>query len=76
VWPLNVGQVYTTLQRLERDGLAAATGSGVAVALGVLAMTVGLIRSEPARDLRTLTRADPGRQRLTREGSLLANGPA
>ena len=20
-WPLNVGQVYTTLQRLERDGL-------------------------------------------------------
>ena len=24
VWPLNVGQVYTTLQRLERDGLIAA----------------------------------------------------
>ena len=23
VWPLNVGQVYTTLQRLERDGYAA-----------------------------------------------------
>ena len=22
VWPLNVGQVYTTLHRLERDGLA------------------------------------------------------
>jgi DNA-binding PadR family transcriptional regulator len=21
VWPLNVGQVYTTLQRLEREGL-------------------------------------------------------
>src|SRR5438094_2273456 len=21
VWPLNIGQVYTTLQRLERDGL-------------------------------------------------------
>src|SRR3954462_13754655 len=21
VWPLNVGQVYTTVQRLERDGL-------------------------------------------------------
>ncbi|HEY3035181.1 MAG TPA: helix-turn-helix transcriptional regulator, partial [Streptosporangiaceae bacterium] len=21
VWPLNVGQVYITLQRLERDGL-------------------------------------------------------
>jgi DNA-binding PadR family transcriptional regulator len=24
VWPLNVGQVYTTLQRLERDGLIVA----------------------------------------------------
>ena len=24
VWPLNVGQVYTTLQRLERDGLVIA----------------------------------------------------
>ena len=23
VWPLNIGQVYTTLQRLERDGLVA-----------------------------------------------------
>ena len=28
VWPLNVGQVYTTLQRLERDGLVAADGEG------------------------------------------------
>jgi len=26
VWPLNVGQVYTTLQRLERDGLVSAIG--------------------------------------------------
>ncbi|MGN6250881.1 MAG: PadR family transcriptional regulator [Marmoricola sp.] len=25
-WPLNVGQVYTTLSRLERDGLVAAEG--------------------------------------------------
>src|SRR3954447_18047230 len=25
-WPLNVGQVYTTLARLERDGLVAAQG--------------------------------------------------
>jgi DNA-binding PadR family transcriptional regulator len=25
-WPLNVGQVYTTLTRLERDGLVAETG--------------------------------------------------
>ena len=27
VWPLNVGQVYTTLQRLERDGLVVADDS-------------------------------------------------
>jgi DNA-binding PadR family transcriptional regulator len=27
VWPLNVGQVYTTLQRLERDGLVESEGS-------------------------------------------------
>jgi DNA-binding PadR family transcriptional regulator len=26
VWPLNVGQVYTTLERLERDGLVASDG--------------------------------------------------
>ncbi len=26
VWPLNVGQVYTTLARLERDGLVQRTG--------------------------------------------------
>jgi len=25
-WPLNIGQVYSTLQRLERDGLVAADG--------------------------------------------------
>ena len=28
VWPLNVGQVYTTLQRLERDRLVEADGEG------------------------------------------------
>jgi DNA-binding PadR family transcriptional regulator len=27
-WPLNVGQVYSTLARLERDGLVGATGGG------------------------------------------------
>ena len=27
VWPLNVGQVYTTLQRLERDGLIESNAS-------------------------------------------------
>src|ERR1700722_19396312 len=28
VWPLNVGQVYSTLQRLERDGLVESDGTG------------------------------------------------
>ena len=28
VWPLNVGQVYTTLQRLERDGLVETDDDG------------------------------------------------
>lgn len=28
VWPLNVGQVYTTLQRLERDGFVISEGDG------------------------------------------------
>jgi hypothetical protein len=32
VWPLNVCQVYTMLQRLERDGLAGRDGSGAAPA--------------------------------------------
>ncbi|GIF46199.1 putative ABC transport system permease protein [Asanoa ferruginea] len=41
-----------------------ATGAGIAVALAVLAMTVGLIRSETARDLRTLTAT--GARRRTR----------
>ena len=27
-WPLNVGQVYTTLQRLERDGLVESNDAG------------------------------------------------
>jgi DNA-binding PadR family transcriptional regulator len=30
VWPLNVGQVYTTLQRLERDGLIESDGDSEA----------------------------------------------
>src|SRR5947209_3879773 len=28
VWPLNVGQVYTTLRRLERDGLVSSDDAG------------------------------------------------
>jgi putative ABC transport system permease protein len=40
------------------------TAAGIILALGVLAMTVGLIRSETARDLRTLTAT--GARRRTR----------
>jgi putative ABC transport system permease protein len=51
-----------SLQRLREY----ATITGVLVALGVLAMTVGLIRSETAGDLRTLTAAGAsGRTRRT-----------
>ena len=39
----------------SRRAMAIATGAGALLALGILAMTVGLIRSESAGDLRTLT---------------------
>ena len=42
---------FASLSQLGDD----ATAVGILVALGVLAMTVGLIRSETANDLRTLT---------------------
>jgi len=51
-----------------------ATGAGIAVALGVLAMTVGLIRSETARDLRTLTAT--GARRRTRRALTAATAAA
>ena len=35
VWPLNVGQVYTTLQRLERDGFVESDGTGEGPAEGL-----------------------------------------
>ncbi|GIM95959.1 FtsX-like permease family protein [Paractinoplanes toevensis] len=50
------------------------TAGGIAVALGVLAMTVGLIRSETARDLRTLTAA--GARRRTRRTLTAATAAA
>lgn len=50
------------------------TAAGIAMALGVLAMTVGLIRSEAARDLRTLTAA--GARRRTRRALTAATAGA
>jgi DNA-binding PadR family transcriptional regulator len=60
-WPLNVGQVYTTLSRLERDGYVAGTGADddghvmyVATAAGreeVAAwFTTPVARTQPPRD--------------------------
>jgi putative ABC transport system permease protein len=50
------------------------TAAGITVALGVLAMTIGLIRSETARDLRTLTAA--GARRRTRRALTAATAAA
>ena len=41
VWPLNVGQVYTTLQRLERDGLVESDGEGEGPQKGFRITTAG-----------------------------------
>jgi putative ABC transport system permease protein len=51
-----------------------ATGAGILVALGVLAMTIGLIRSETAGDLRALTAT--GASARTRRGIVAATAGA
>ncbi len=52
VWPLNGGQVYTTLQRLERDGLVESDGTGTEGPQKGFRITAGGER-ELARWLRT-----------------------
>jgi DNA-binding PadR family transcriptional regulator len=54
VWPLNVGQVYTTLQRLERDGLVV-TDDGE----GERSQKRYRITSAGARELREWLRTPP-----------------
>jgi DNA-binding PadR family transcriptional regulator len=54
VWPLNVGQVYTTLQRLERDGLVESDGSGEDSPQKAFRIT-----SEGARELAEWLRTPP-----------------
>jgi putative ABC transport system permease protein len=51
-----------------------ATGAGIMVALGVLAMTIGLIRSETSGDIRTLTAT--GASARTRRGITAATAGA
>ena len=41
VWPLNVGQVYTTLKRLERDGLVTSEDEGDAPQKGYTITAAG-----------------------------------
>ena len=55
VWPLNVGQIRTTLQRLERDGLAGSDGSGEEVPEKAFRVT-----SDGQRELAAWLRTPPG----------------
>jgi putative ABC transport system permease protein len=61
---LALGYQVTVETRTDGPSLAefadGATALGIVIALGVLAASVGLIRSETARDLRTLTAAGAG----------------
>jgi putative ABC transport system permease protein len=50
-WPSGAGAGWARPGEIADD----ATALGIAIALSVLAMSVGLIRSEAAQDLRTLT---------------------
>ncbi|WP_433361014.1 FtsX-like permease family protein [Dactylosporangium sp. CA-152071] len=87
--PLTQAQIDRAEETAERSGLTVetrptgadvarvalfATAIGIAVALGVLAVTVGLIRSETARDLRTLTAT--GAPRRTRRALTAATAGA
>lgn len=58
-WPLNIGQVYTTLTRLERDGLVESAGSGDHVVYAITTagreevaawFTTPVSRNQPPRD--------------------------
>jgi DNA-binding PadR family transcriptional regulator len=58
-WPLNIGQVYTTLQRLERDGLVRSR----------------VVPQELVPDRRRYEITPAGRKELTRWLSEPTNGP-
>src|SRR6185295_2230396 len=63
VWPLNVGQVYTTLQRLERDELVASDGDGEAGPQKYFRIT-DAGRADLAQWLRTPSDPTPPRDEL------------
>ena len=62
VWPLNVGQVYTTLQRLERDGLVESDDGGERAAEALPDHRRRAPRSWPAGCAR---RREPSRRHAT-----------
>ncbi len=73
-WPLNVGQVYTTLTRLERDGLAAAEGEDAEGHVVYRITDAG--RTEVATSFTTpVTRTQPPRDELAIKLALAVTVP-
>lgn len=63
VWPLNVGQVYSTLQRLERDGLVAnADEAGIVASQKLYSLT-----DDGAAELRSWLSMPPDDPNLSRD---------
>jgi DNA-binding PadR family transcriptional regulator len=65
VWPLNVGQVYTTLQRLERDNLVESDGEGDGPQKGYR------ITADGVDELTTWLQTPPGDTRPPRDELLI-----
>lgn len=74
LWQLNTGQIYTTLERLERDGLVEPTGevAGDARRRGYRLTAAG--RTEAKAWLGTTTAADTPRDELVMKVLLVAAG--
>ena len=74
-WPLNIGQVYTTLGRLERDGLVVPAGAGRAGHALYAITEAGLARLR--RVVRQpVDRADPPRNELAIKLAMAVGSPA
>ncbi len=65
VWPLNVGQVYTTLQRLERDGFVASDESDDGPQKGYRITKAG------SRELTDWLQTPPGHEQPPRDELLI-----
>ena len=73
-WPLNIGQVYTTLQRLERDGLVRAQAPGEDGAITYDTTPLGTSTVREWWD-GTVDRAAPARDELTIKIALAVTTP-